>query len=165
MPSLKPIRLRGVTCDVVVDDGATEALLRPADRRRAAGDAGEVADRVEEHLRVVTTRLHAEVAAATVGIELVARERRQVDERRRPSTARPYRSTPSRLNSVGPKPNVSVRRAGCRPAASPVSVGGARSLARRIADRLPRGQPVGGIGPCLRAVRSVERVDAPSARS
>jgi hypothetical protein len=61
--------------------GAAEAQLRPAHHRDAARDAREVADGVEGDLRVVRARLHADVAAGEVGIELVPRQRRQRRER------------------------------------------------------------------------------------
>jgi hypothetical protein len=49
----------------------------------AADPAGEVPNRVEGDLRVVGARLHAEVATASGRIELVARQSRQVTQRRR----------------------------------------------------------------------------------
>ena len=75
VPSLKPIRLRGVACARLVVRRAPEAELRPAHHDDAAADAGEVADGVERDLRVVGARLDAEVAAAARRVELVAGER------------------------------------------------------------------------------------------
>ena len=69
----------------------------------AAADPGEVADGVEGDLRVVGAGLHAEVAAAALGIELVAGQRRELDQRRRALSARPKRSAPSRSKNVGPE--------------------------------------------------------------
>ena len=60
---------------------AAETGLRPTQRHHAASDARQVADGVERDLRVVGTRLHHQVAAAAGGLDLVAREARQVDER------------------------------------------------------------------------------------
>jgi len=58
--------------------GATEAELRPAQRGEAEGDAGEVADGVDGDLRVVGAGLDAEVTAASMRVELVGREVRQL---------------------------------------------------------------------------------------
>ena len=107
---------------------ATEPLLRPPQPHDTPADPGEVADGVEQDLGVVAAGLHAQIAAAAGRVERVARERRDVDQGGGAGRARPKRSTPSRSNSVGPKPTVSVSRAGCRPSASPVSVGGSASL-------------------------------------
>ena len=81
MPSLKPIRLRGVSPGAVLRQ---ETRLRPTDLRRAIGEAVEFAHRVERHLRVVGAGLHRDVAAGARGLQLVAVEFRQVDERLRP---------------------------------------------------------------------------------
>ena len=102
----------------------------------AATDAGEVADRVERDLRVVGAGLDAEVAAATLRVELIAPERGQVVAAAgRLRSARPKRSVEERS---GPKPNVSVSRDGGRPTASPVSIGGAIWASLPVADRLLR---------------------------
>ena len=77
VPSLKPIRLRGV-CWV---DGRLrrppEAHLRPADGRPAEGDARQVAHRVDGDLWIVGADLDAQVAVAPLRLERVADERRQ----------------------------------------------------------------------------------------
>ena len=72
VPSLKPIRLRGVVLRAAGRRGAAEAELRPAHHDDAAADPGQVADRVEGDLRVVGAGLDAEVAAAALRVELVA---------------------------------------------------------------------------------------------
>ena len=51
--------------------------------------------------------------------------------------ASPNRSTPSRSNSVGPKPNVTVSREASRSNASPVSTGGAKGSPSMV----PTGRP------------------------
>ena len=53
VPSLKPIRLRGVSCAWRRGRRPAEAELRPAHDDDAASDPGEVAHRVEGDLRVV----------------------------------------------------------------------------------------------------------------
>ena len=50
MPSLKPNRLRGVSCDAAGRRGPAEAELGPADRRGAESQPGQVADRVHGDL-------------------------------------------------------------------------------------------------------------------
>src|SRR5690606_14640726 len=67
--------------------GATEAELRPAQIRAPEGDAAEVADGVHRHLRVVGTRLDAQVAAAVFRHERVAREAGERLERGRAAVA------------------------------------------------------------------------------
>jgi hypothetical protein len=63
--------------------GAPEAELRPPHADRAEPDAGQVADRVHGHLRVVRARLHAQVATGDLRIERVTREARQIGQRGR----------------------------------------------------------------------------------
>ena len=84
VPSLKPIRLRGVACARLVVGRASEAELRPADGHRAAADPREVAHGVEGDLRVVRAGLDAEVAVAARRVELVAGQGGQVRQRGRP---------------------------------------------------------------------------------
>ena len=92
VPSLKPIRLRGVAWLLLVLD----VRPKPSWNHRIATDApaepGQVADRVERDLRVVRARLDAQVAAAAVGLELVAGERRACRPARpgaRPASPKP----------------------------------------------------------------------------
>ena len=120
---------------------AAEAELRPAHRDRAEADAGQVADRVHGDLRVVGAGLHAQVAAGPGRVELVAREVRQVAQRRgRRSASRTGRCPRRRGTAPGPKPKVIVSPAGGSPIASPVSSGGrsARALDRRRPRRRRR---------------------------
>ena len=72
MPSLKPIRLRGVPAPPSV--GREEAFLEPPQRDAAAAVSGQVPDRVERHLRVVRAGLDADVSAGLRGVELVLLE-------------------------------------------------------------------------------------------
>ena len=83
VPSLKPIRLRGVSWLRLVRRGAAEAELGPAHRHRAAADPGQVADRVEGDLGIVGAGLDADVAAAFERGQLVAGQRRDRLQRRR----------------------------------------------------------------------------------
>ena len=153
MPSLKPNRLRGVACAGRRRRGPAETELRPADRRAAEGDPGQVADR---------------------------RARRPAGRRRRPGRtgrrrtwpgrgcppgsaaaaagpragARPGRTGPCRSsrNRDGPKPNVMVS-----PAAAARSPRRCRPAGRRTARRSgpnspapwPCGHPGRGGGPVL----------------
>ncbi len=128
VPSLNPKRLRGVTCARVV----AEVRPNPSCDQRMDARPKAILDR----LRIACT--------ATCGSSLHAWMQRSppVSDSMRASPgkcgrstraagrrdARPKRSTPSLVrNSVGPKPKVSVRPAGGRSRASPVSSGGASS--------------------------------------
>ena len=82
VPSLKPNRLRGVDCDGRRGRGPAEPELRPPHGDGAEPDPGQVADRVHRHLRVVGAGLDAEVAVRAELVEVVAREVRQLLERR-----------------------------------------------------------------------------------
>ncbi len=64
--------------------GAPEPELRPAHDRGAAGDPGQVSDRVEGDLRIVGAGLDAQVAVGAGRVELVARQRAERRERPRP---------------------------------------------------------------------------------
>ena len=100
-----------------------EAGLRPSRPCGAevAGDAGQVADGVERHLRVVGARLDGEVAAAARRLQPVAGKRRKVDQGVRTAAAKaiaaveqrwpeadghrqPRRSQPQRLTGVRGSP-------------------------------------------------------------
>ena len=136
VPSLKPNRLRGVSWAVLVDEVRPYPSCVQRMRRGAEGRAGQVADRVHGDLRVVGARLHDEVAVAARGVEGVGGEVRQ--RRRGPRGAGRRARTGPRVPSAGvptnidrPKPNVIVRPAGSRSAASPVSSGGASYGPRR----------------------------------
>ena len=85
MPSLKPIRLRGVLLGAVVGD---EAGLNPADVGDAIGEPRQLAHRVKGDLRIVGAGLHEEIAAGARRRELVAGEIRQIDEGLRPLGAK-----------------------------------------------------------------------------
>ena len=137
---------------------APEAELRPAERRRAAGDPGEVADGVERDLRIVGAGLHAEVAAAAGG----GRARRRGSAGSSRSAGGRFDASPKRSsNSDGPKPNVIVRRAGSRPSASPVSSGGASGSA--LAG--PAGSPAVIRAAAATSRAAARRRSAPGARS
>jgi hypothetical protein len=81
VPSLNPIRFRGVVWLVDVDD----VLPKPnCDHRMAAPaerEPGEVAYRVDGHLRVISTRLDAEVAIGFLRVQLVCGELGQALQR------------------------------------------------------------------------------------
>ena len=61
-----------------------KACLGPAKLGRAIRQAGKLPDRVKRDLRIVSARLNRNVAPGARGLELIAIEFRQVDERRRP---------------------------------------------------------------------------------
>ena len=87
VPSLKPWRFRSVCCPFDVDGRAAEPELRPAKRGAAERDAREVANGVERDDRIVGARLHAEIAARSLWLQVVAGEVRQLDEPPRPAGA------------------------------------------------------------------------------
>ena len=101
VPSLKPIRLRGVSWARLVDDVRPKPSCDQRITHAAAADAGQVADRVEGDLRVVGAGLDAEVAAAARRVE-ARRRAAPAGRAARPAAraARPKRSS----NSDGPKP-------------------------------------------------------------
>ena len=80
MPSLNPIRLRGVACVLVVEDVRPKPCWTQRTVAVPFGDARQVADRVVDDLGVVPARLDAEVAAGPGRIERIAGEGRQVLE-------------------------------------------------------------------------------------
>ena len=144
VPSLNPIRLRGVACEVDVDDVRPKPSCDHRMHRGAARQPGEVADRVEGDLRVVRAGLHAEVAAAAGRVEIVAGQRRQRRQRGGPlrreaeavvEEARPEADRDRQIATRG------------RPIASPVSIGGACGLVSTGADRLALGHLRRGRGP------------------
>ena len=96
VPSLKPIRLRGVSWRAAGRRGAAEAELRPAHDDGAAADPREVAHGVEGDLRVVGAGLHAEVAAASGR----ARARRRRSAAARASAAGRLRGEPEAVVAV-----------------------------------------------------------------
>ena len=98
-----------------------KAGLAPAELRRAIGQAGQLPDGVERDLRIVRARLNRDVPARLRGVELIAVEFRQVDERRRPPGREAVTVPPSLTNSPAPKPKVMVSRPGDRPSADPPS--------------------------------------------
>ena len=115
VPSLKPMRLRGVVLRRGRRRRAAEPELGPAQSRSAAADAGEVAERVEGDLRVVGAALHGEVAAGLVRVEHVALEARHVDERGRTVRGETQAIGARRTRAIGPRPTVIVSRRGSRP--------------------------------------------------
>ena len=54
--------------------------LEPAQRRGALSESGQIANSVKRDLRVIRARLDADVTARAGGVELVARERRQLGQ-------------------------------------------------------------------------------------
>lgn len=136
-------RCLGVGCG---RGGLAEAELRPADRDPAEADAGEVADGVHRDLGVVGTCLDAQVSSAACGVEIIAGELRQLDQRSGLRRSRPKRPA---ANSEGPKPTVRVRRDGWRPSASPVSSGGA-------SGRPPKAPPPTASPRVIRAAAAVQ---------
>ena len=79
MPSLNPIRLRGVPSSAVP---AQKPLCTQRICGGAIGQRGELAHRVERHLRIVGAGLDRKVAAAMRLDQLVAVEAGQIDQRR-----------------------------------------------------------------------------------
>ena len=77
-------------------------------------------------LRVVRARLDAQVAAGAGRVDLVAGERREVDQRRRTAVG-----DASLSKNEGPNPMVTVSDAAGSSRASPVSAGGASGLSGR----------------------------------
>ena len=82
VPSLKPNRLRGVAWPVLVDDVRPKPSCDQRTLTTPGAEPDQVADGVHGDLRVVGAGLDAQVAAADRGVELVAGERRQLDQRR-----------------------------------------------------------------------------------
>ena len=78
VPSLKPIRFRGVSLPL---EFAGEAGLHPTDLGDTVGEAGQLADGMKRHLRIVRTSLHGEISAAALRDELIAGELGQIHER------------------------------------------------------------------------------------
>ena len=112
MPSLKPKRLRGVACDRGGRGGPAEPELAEADGGDAVREPREVADGVHGDLRVVGAGLDAQVAVAAGGVERVVGERGQRLERGRPAGGEAEAILAVAVNSVGPKPAVTVSRDG-----------------------------------------------------
>ena len=146
--------------------GAAEPELGPAQHDDPAADPAEVAHRVERDLRVVGASLHHDVAAGARRVELVARERRQVDRAQRAARRDPEpvlavaheqrRPDAERDGEVAPAPDRSPRR--CRRAA------GARSARRGsggppcvIAQRRPSTRAAARARPRNVALDHVER--------
>ena len=105
VPSLYPIRLRGVSWCREVDDVRPNPTCDPPERRDAASPADQVVHGVERDERIVCAGLDHQVTAAAGRVELVAGEGGQ----RRPAcgraqAARPYRSSPPAEKSPGAEP-------------------------------------------------------------
>ena len=105
IPSLKPIRLRGVPGG---PGRAGEAVDAPAHLHAAAGVPGDVAECVQDRVRAARAELEAQVAAALSGVEVVVGERVIAMRPAGLRVARPYRSS----NRVDPTPTVTVRPSG-----------------------------------------------------
>ena len=125
VPSLKPIRLRGVVCATSVLDVRPKPICDH--RSTAVPRAMRARLRIAwkhtlgsfEHActaRSPSLRAGSIVSPANSGMSTSASGR---------CDAMPNRSTPSLVNSVAPKPNVIVSDDGPSPTASPVSSGGA----------------------------------------
>ena len=160
---LEPLQVPRRRIVAAAAGGPAEADLRPARHHDAPAHPREVAHRMEGHDRVVGARLHADVAARQQGVEVVARQRRDVGERRRTEARQPEAVVAT--SRTGPSPTVTVSRAAGRPTASPVSSGGAAGgpataptglpfAMSAIAGR-PRAQQFAKVGRVLR--RRVER--------
>ena len=78
VPSLNPIRLRGVAA---VCRARQKTGLRPANLGHAIGEPGQLPDRMKRHLRIVGAGLDRQIAAGRLRRQLVAVEPRQVDQR------------------------------------------------------------------------------------
>ena len=89
MPSLNPNMLRGVTWVVLVDDVRPNPSCYHRTETTPKPEPHQVAHRVHRHLRVVGAGLDAEVAARARRVEVVAEERREVLQRRRPAVGQP----------------------------------------------------------------------------
>ena len=68
VPSLNPSMFRGVDCSRVVEEVRPSQVANTS-RQRAEPDAGQVADGVHSHLRVIRARLHRHVTATLGGVE------------------------------------------------------------------------------------------------
>ena len=86
VPSLKPIRLRGVSPGGVRGRNPVCAQRICAD---AIGEAIQLAHRVKRDLRIIGAGLHRKIAAGARGLQLVAVEFGQVDQRLRPLGGKP----------------------------------------------------------------------------
>ena len=80
MPSLNPNRFRGVCWLRDVEDVRPKPSWDQRTADLAEADAGKVADGVDGHLGIVGAGLDHDVAAGAAGLEVVAREVRQVDQ-------------------------------------------------------------------------------------
>ena len=146
MPSLKPIRLRGVLPRRAGPGSrSASSAARRCRGRSASGCEGVVGD-----LRIVGTHLQAEVAVRMAGVERVAGEVRERRQLRRPQDVRPAG------RRTRPNPNVTVSRAAagrrprrCRSAASTVALDRAQrrppavSRAAAVLQRCSAGHVVG----------------------
>ena len=127
VPSLKPIRLRGVSWLRLV------LAVRPKpswDQRMTT-----VPRPIRARLRIAwkATWGSSEQACTQMSpplsslVQLVGRQRRDLAQRRRPLAGEAEPALARR--GSGPKPKVTVSREGSRPTVSPVSSGGASSIA------------------------------------
>ena len=125
MPSLKPSRLRAVTCWVEVE----EVRPKPSWAQRNA----TVPNPMRARLRIACTATCGSWAHACTQRSPLLRLGSRLSAGKCGSSRstsglrldRPNRSLPSRSKRDGPKPKVSVRPAALSPSASPVSLGGA----------------------------------------
>ena len=126
MPSLKPNRLRGVAWPVLVDDVRPNPSCDQRTLTTPGAEPDQVADGVHGDLRIVGAGLDAQIAAADRRVELVARERGQLGQRRgTPGGEAEAVRAVGVVNRVRPEPDgqrQAGRRAGrwprrCRPAA------------------------------------------------
>jgi len=97
VPSLNPMRLRGVAWPELVDAVRPNPVSIQRKHHGAGADPGQIADRVVGHLGIVRTGLDRDVAAGVGGVEIVQWQWRQGGQRggRRPAS-------PNRSNRVGP---------------------------------------------------------------
>ncbi len=147
VPSLSPIRLRGVSCSRVV----VEVRPKPSCDHFSTTDPRPIRARLRTAWKATcgssehacTQRSPPEIAGSIASAGNGPNWRSDAGRCR----ARPNRSTPSRSNSPGPKPKVIVSRLGRWPIASPVSSGGSNGSSLRG----PAGSPA-----VIRAAASVQ---------
>ncbi len=138
VPSLKPSRLRAVTCSVEVE----EVRPNPSCAQRIA----TVPNPIRARLRIACTATCGSWAQAWTHRSPLLRSGSRLSAGKWGSSrsaagwrsARPKRSLPSFSKRVGPNPKVRVRPAALSPRASPVSAGGASYGATTA---LPTGLP------------------------
>ena len=109
-------------------------------------DPGQVAHRVEGDLGVVGAGLHTEVAAAFPLVQLVAGQRRELAQGRRPVAAQ---AEAAALEQARPEAEGDGEAGGKQADRLAGVVGRGERDVVRIADQLPRGHLGGGPGPLL----------------